>query len=371
MDRNFLVEIINKEVLTGAEVASILGVTRQQVANLVKQQELVPVKITSNGNIFLKMDVDDFVKKRNSISSTIQRKQIIGCGITRKCIEYIENNVKNTEDVIAIFIYFNSGDALDDNYYTTREEMKCDTLMHIETPTFVIKFSDLSELWFDGLNCGYGGTGPNGSFRILTEIFNIPSEIARLVYDSSWIKLYKEFGEWNEIHEPVDGGDGKEQNEFGEMRYSDGHCYLFNNNLVLVPEKMDRYWLQGNSTDFLTQHISFVQNPRSVTIYSREMALRTGHYIYSTVSGDVFQVIIKDLSGRELWLNCYVDEKVSIDRQSDIMEVLKALEFDIVPGKTNNRLMDFINSVLREKILVENYITLSKESSEVNRIKYK
>ena len=361
MNRDFLLEVINKEILIGAEVADILGVTRQQVANLVKQQKIVPIKNTPNGNIFLKMDIEEYLRKRNGIKNTVCKQKIIGQGITRKCIEYIEHSIKNPEDVIAIYIYFNSSDALNDNYYTTYLEEEGDKLIPIQTPTFIIKFSDFCEIWFDGLNCGYGGTGPNGTFRVLTEIFKVSNEIAKLVYDSSWIKLYKEVDKWDVIYEPVNKKSDTETEDLKRSSARAGNCYLFNGKLVLVPDRMDKYWIHGKAIDFLIQHITFVPNPRSITIYSRDMAIRTGHYIYSNVSDAVYQVVISDLSGRELWLDCYVDDKVSINKQSDIMSVLETLGFDIAQNKSNKKIVNFLDAFLSEKIYIQNYITINKE----------
>lgn len=63
-------------------------------------------------------------------------------------------------------------------------------------------------------------------------------------------------------------------------------------------------------------------------IYSRAKAIETGHYILSNVEEQYFCVIIKDRSGKEMWLDCPVDENKSIARQLHLKELFEFLEVD-------------------------------------------
>ena len=64
MDRDFLKKIVNDEVLFMNEVATELNITKQGVSNLVSRGQLTPVKTTSTGNLFLKMDVEEYKKQK-------------------------------------------------------------------------------------------------------------------------------------------------------------------------------------------------------------------------------------------------------------------------------------------------------------------
>lgn len=82
------------------------------------------------------------------------------------------------------------------------------------------------------------------------------------------------------------------------------------------------------------------------------MAIKTGHYINSSVGETIYQIVIEDVSGRELWLNNYVDENTPIHRQETIGEILRKLDFDIVEGsKKQSVLKKLLRKSLKEKLM--------------------
>lgn len=85
------------------------------------------------------------------------------------------------------------------------------------------------------------------------------------------------------------------------------------------------------------------------------MAIKTGHYINSSVGETIYQIVIEDVSGRELWLNNYVDENTPIHRQDTIGEILRKLDFDIVEDyKKQGVLKRTIKEIFERKIDVLN-----------------
>lgn len=57
MTRDEKAAFVQEEILTTEESCQLLGRTRQQMNNYIRKGEIAPVKITTNGSLFLKDDV--------------------------------------------------------------------------------------------------------------------------------------------------------------------------------------------------------------------------------------------------------------------------------------------------------------------------
>lgn len=355
MQRQFIAGIVRDEVMTASEVADLLGVTRQQLVNLEKKKRLLPVVQKKGINLYIKCDVEEY-QKIKSKAQTIIPQPVIGHGVTQKCYDHIKNELPNKGDIEAIFIYFNYIDAIMDGFYTTYEIAKRDQLMKLNVPTFIVKYSNLNEVWYEGLNCGYGGTGPHGSVDVLTKFFDVPKEIAEQVFYAKYMKLYREGAKWRcicDIREAYKN-DGKSTYEIESFK-SVSKIMLFNNKLVLLQEKSSRYWNEDEARNFLNSNLSFISYAKRITIYPRDLAIKTGHYINSSVGETIYQIVIEDVSGRELWLNNYVDENTPIHRQDTIGEILRKLDFDVVEDyKKQGVLKRTIKEIFERKIDVLN-----------------
>lgn len=355
MQRQFIAGIVRDEVMTASEVADLLGVTRQQLVNLEKKKRLLPVVQKKGINLYIKCDVEEY-QKIKSKAQTIIPQPVIGHGVTQKCYDHIKNELPNKGDIEAIFIYFNYIDAIMDGFYTTYEIAKRDQLMKLNVPTFIVKYSNLNEVWYEGLNCGYGGTGPHGSVDVLTKFFDVPKEIAEQVFYAKYMKLYREGAKWRcicDIREAYKN-DGKSTYEIESFK-SVSKIMLFNNKLVLLQEKSSRYWNEDEARNFLNSNLSFISYAKRITIYPRDLAIKTGHYINSSVGETIYQSVIEDVSGRELWLNNYVDENTPIHRQDTIGEILRKLDFDVVEDyKKQGVLKRTIKEIFERKIDVLN-----------------
>lgn len=337
---------IQKEVLTPQEVGKILGVSRQQISNLVAQGKLSPAKSVPGCNLFLLEEVERY-KLEKTRSQILLPKVIYGENITRSCEEYIRDEVKNLEKIVAIYIYFDDFDAMMDGFYTTEKIAKRDTLMSIKAPTFVIKFEDLEEVWFRGLNCGYGGVGPSGSESVLLKI-GVPSNLAKKVYESNVIKFYKEGNVWEYTAESRydDNGIAK------PLRKIKRPQYVYNNNFVILQEGCGIYWNDNEPLTFLKNNLDFIPEPYQIVIYSRSKAAETGHYTISNVREQYYRVIIKDRSGRELWLDCPVNEKKSIKQQIFIKELFEFLD---VNYPTSEKITDGIKKLVGISFSVQTF----------------
>lgn len=358
MDRDFLKKIVNDEVLFMNEVATELNITKQGVSNLVSRGQLTPVKTTSTGNLFLKMDVEEY-KKQKQLPNYIIPQKVYG-GYTSQFLSDFDTYITETTKVIAVFIYFYEADAINDGFYTTCSIAKKDTLIEIKVPTFIIKYEDLTEVYFRGALCGYGGQGPCAAYDVLTEKLHVPKEVAEELYYSRYIKFYREVDGWKFVNEyrnvaTKDGGYADYEMHSGRVKY------LYNNNLVVVQKNLNRIWLEDDPAEFVKKNFYYVPNPKSVTIYSKEMAIKTGHYISTTTDMTVYQVIIKDESGKELWLDMRVNEKIPLSKQCDVMSVLNAADI-MLETKDMQVFPDFIRNILNKRITVQDNQTFGKKS---------
>lgn len=358
MGNEYLREQIKREVYFTSEAAEYLNISRQQINNIVKNGGITPIKSTTGGMIFLKEDLDNYSNKK-SIENLFVPKKIIGDGVTRRSTKFFLQEMKDYENIVEVFAYFNTYDAINDGFYTTTETPKRDHVMRIEAPTMVIRYENMDEFWFDGFNAGYGGEGPHGTYDVLIRL-GVPKEEAELVFVSNWVKYFKEGEKWRVINEFRDLR--KEYDAEREWIYDmdlNARICSYNQNLVMVQYHYRKSWIEDEPEKFLKKYFYFVPMPVSVTLYTKEMAKATGHYICSTMGETYYQVVVKDISGRELWLEHYVDANTPINQQSSLANVLKALEIEI-PDEKEKGLSFFIKKMLGTKIMINDYITLCK-----------
>lgn len=55
--------IIRENVLTTSQVCDLLGISRQQLHNLIIEEKLIPTLKLHYGNIFIKEDVKEYIVK--------------------------------------------------------------------------------------------------------------------------------------------------------------------------------------------------------------------------------------------------------------------------------------------------------------------
>lgn len=352
MNREMAVQVVNRQVMTSSEVAQTLGVTRQHLSNLDKKGKLSPVKKARACDIYLRCDVEKYKMEHNYYMGGSSRK-IIGRGCTSICEEYIEKNVDSSK-VEAIYVFFCETAAIMDGFYVVDEQPHPDELLALHAPTFVVQYSNLEQEWFDGLNCNYNGMGPNGSNRVLRGVFGVPEEVASYVYKYPVIKYYRENGSWRAVFE-CEENIAKNDNPITK-KYNDAKIYLYNNKLVKVCQRTDKYWDNYDIELFSRQYLSFLPFVNNVTIYPLEMAYKTGHCITSSVDDCAFQVVLSDGYDREIWMNAYVNDNVPIESNEALVEILKSLGFDIEfdENKAKSSLITYFKEIFERKARVTN-----------------
>ena len=356
MERELIEKIVRDELRSSSEVADELNITKQGVAKLVARGELVPVKTMPNASLFLEMDIEK-IKIRKKIISSINLQPILG-GSTHKFYDDFKNQIR-VDDVIGVYIYFYESEAALDGFYTTDEIAKKDTLVRIRVPNFIIKYSDLSEVYFNGALCGYGGTGPGGAHDALVKILEVPKAKADELYYARSIKYFKEGNEWRYKAIYRD----HKTNDDGYWDHQSIH-YIYNNQFVhlqnVTKRDMELCFSQKEEKSIADEYKWFVPNVDSISIYPKAIAIQTGHYTVSSTDKVIYPVVVRDRSGHELWLDLNVREDVYLSQQERIMDVIKAFGLDIRDNDKNKDKSVIIKRILDWVMKVDSPITISK-----------
>ena len=320
MDNDIMREFIKDNVLSTMESCKLLGVSRQTFNQYIKDEKAIPAKVIANGMLFYKDDIidlaDEKYKRRNARNKRMMT-QICGDGSTEKSINYLKENIEDKDDVLSVKIYFERNDAIVDGYYNVDgSDEIIDKLVRVSAPHAVVTLKGDKELWVDGLLCGYGGEGPHGSERFL-KYLDVPDNEINKLFSAAVIEYYREDGIWKgECFKSRREQENQENDEYGI-----GRIFMFNGNLVLIQDDC-RQW-DSDPVGFLREFQSFVSKPASVTIYSRKEALSSGHYYASIGNSNCYQIVIKDVAGREIWMQKLINENKPISKQPELVEVLE------------------------------------------------
>lgn len=340
--------ILQHEVMTPAEVGEALGVSRQQVSNLVSRGKLPVAKSVPGCTLFLRDDVEEYLIKRKK-ENVIFPKDIFE-GPTHKCVDYIRT-LPTPKSIGAVFLFFNPEDAINSGFYTTREVAKKDVLCEIKAPQCVLKYDNLTEVWIQGITCGYSGTRPNGAYDMLTKILGVAPDEAKAVYTHKKLRYIRDYSGW--ICSTDDGLYPNEKEKMDQIPLGDQAAYyLFNGSITVLRDHVQVQWLYDDAAQFVKSRLSFVGTPSSVTLMDRETCYRTGHFIASTAGDKTYPVIVKGVSGREVWLNIDVKESIALKDQQTVMDLLA--QFDIrFPENEVEKLPAFLAQFFKKSVYIK------------------
>lgn len=343
-------KILEEDVLFTAEAGQLLGITPQAVHSLVNRKKLTPIRSSAGGHLFYRRDVEDLLVKKNYMPQLTPR-EIIGHNITHKCTDYLETlPPESFNDVVGVSIYEYEYDAVRDGYYTPEEDcyQQDSRLVATKSPSFVLHYENGSELWLKGLNCGYGGTGPNGSITVLTEKLGVPQDLAELVYAYSVVKYSRmDDGTWIvDTHE----GSPCDANRNPHINYyiSEGHLVV---GITVDPNEKEVDWRR----DYLPYMAPFLAPQPSASIKSREQAIATGQVeYYSSGRKKVYQVVLTGSAGNEIWLDIPLDEKTRFSKQSNLVSLFAELGLPVIPDPLSE-VSDYFTRLITKKLFVRQH----------------
>lgn len=340
-----------KNVLTTEETCSILNKSRQQLYNHVKAGDIEVFKVTSNGNLFWRPDVYELMAKIRR-EHVRQPHKIYGGG-TSKAIEAFQELAEqiDMEQVSEVMVFFNPKDAIAKDFFNIEGAEVPDTLIPLESARFIIVMEDGEEYWMEGLTCGYYGAGSKKTVAILNELGidkSVPS-LEKVIYDHKYVHLWKEEDGWDYCTEGQQDDEMSSWKEYDDISIK-ADFYLFNGSLVLT--QAIRYGNMFGGTESLAKEIlfkssSFIPEPTYIELLSKDDALDTGHF--QMICGDtiVYQVIIRDVSGKELWLNIPLDGMDTImfsKKPHNMQDLFKNLGIEVEgePKSLPRRMFDWL-----------------------------
>ncbi len=341
---------LRHNVLTASEVAEILEVTRQTVNLYVKEGKIEFIKNTPNGMLFFKPDIEKYKAGSTGVYTyNLNQNHVISeySGVTRKSLIFFEENINKFDEIIALFIYFEDFDSILDGFYSLSEHFSFGELKALENPTFVLRDKNGRELWLSGCNCGYGGEGPHGSITILEKLgFN--KDIIERVYEYRVIKLFKDKKGWDCITHSSQKVDVLVDDGF---RYGvpNATIYYYKNRLVLL-QKESLKW-DVNPVLLLEKYRAFIPNPVEISIFeSNRQAQEYGYFVpdFGRFSTNVFKMVITDQSSRQLWLNPFFYNDISLDKQSHVLDILKYCGFNVKEKNVFDKFKSWFNKDIRK-----------------------
>lgn len=329
MEKNLYRKFLARNILFTHEVATKLNVSSQRISALRREGELVPVKSTSNGSVYLLQDVLQYMERKGLLPRYENRrlpKFISRSGVTENSLAYFNDNIGLMGEIERVSIYFEDIDAAVENYFLLSEKHRYGDLTFVSTPSMVIADSNGEEMWLYGCNCSYGGEGPHGSARILKSL-GIPDKIAKKVFEYPIVKYVKsDDGNW-EVN-----ARGTDFNSRSHDEYRNVHAgmYWHQGRLTLIQEDGFR---KSNSIDILEKYWAFIPNPAEYILFADDsQAIDFGFFNPSSGYGrlpSAYRLIIRDYSGRQIWLNPYIEDNKSLDKQSELKDILEACGFSI------------------------------------------
>ncbi|AEY65741.1 helix-turn-helix domain-containing protein [Clostridium sp. BNL1100] len=327
-------------VITSAEAAEMLEVTKQAVNLYVKEGKIESLRNTPNGTLFFKPDIEAFKERIKKPAGVKKYKS--DSGITVKSLKFFDENIGKLSEIAAVFIFFNDFDAILDGFFDVEEEFELNGLKRVVNPTCVIRDINGDEIWLAGVTCGYGGEGPRGTKTIFRSL-GVGEDIIEKVSYHHVIKLFRDGSDWEVVCH------GSRLNNVVSYFEPSAEIYYFANRLVLVETGFKRW--DENPIVLLDKYGSFIPDPKEINIFETDkQAIEYGYFINEIVTArrTAYKMIITDQSGRQLWLNTHIDGKVSIGKQEKVINAIKYLGFDDIK---EDGLPDKIKAWLKKDIL--------------------
>lgn len=306
---------LEHELITSAEAAEMLEISKQRLLTIVKGNGIFPIHQSSQGNLYLRNDIEKL--RRGNLEVKRNMPLFINYDSTSEVISKLEEVKNKLGEITHIFVYFDSFDAVLDGFYIVAEN-SLQNLKELESARFILRDINGNEVWLHNLNCGYLGEGPSGSKTVLEEL-GVPEELSEFVKDSNYdiVKYFKnEDGEF-EVH--------KHKSNFTRVTESRADLYYTNGKIVCLQNRKHYLNYAKETEKFLHEYLSVVPNPSDIIIFNtKESAIEHGYFGRDFFGREiVYQVILRDTIGRELWLSPEVDNNGPLKYQKSVKQILE------------------------------------------------
>lgn len=241
-----------------------------------------------------------------------------------------------------VWVYYDKWDAILDGRYNLIADGKNDENKEImlDAPRFIIKAKDV-EYWFQGLTCGYAGQGCAGTQEILLKIGAIKKAencVNMEISHNKCLHFFQKDGTWTyhgeESRYDLHYSSIENKSDIRLFVYNDNlaisqsYKYGFRYNRMLAAEEPDIEWFSAS--------LYFVGGEKGVKeielIQNEELSGQAG----SAWKEPSYQVIIRGMDGREIWLD-YPFAMIPPANRPNLYQFLGNLGFS-VPQEDNSGL---------------------------------
>ena len=332
-NKEILQNYLQRNVLATSQITEMYGLSKQLLNHYLKLGSIKPIFEAPLGNFYLRSDVEEFLRKREEndwdIESDFRPDLIVepeeGAGVTRTSLKFFEDNRGELGEIESVTLYQFSKDAVIHGFYRRAYNQKIGPFDCLETPKMVVRDFGGKEIWLKGCNCGYKGEGPRGSLNILSKI-GVPEEEAKKLFEHSAIHFFRqEDGPWRTL--PI----AEKENHSDFRLYEDREIVLRKDKLIMFASD-DVKSLRGMDPEvFLKPYRQFIPSPINATLMTREQALKNGQVtrLPFGMGAKVYNLVIKDSSGRELWLELGKGDGLSVKDTRTVRDLLEQCGFEL------------------------------------------
>ena len=371
---------IRANVLSVPEAAEKLHLTKQRIYALMKAGQLKPAK-ADNVTLFTVSEINRLINAR------MQKAQMKNSGpfyrvfydrkegySTSQSVASWAKHKAEIDSIEEIRIYRYSRDAARDGYFEMGSPA-FGTLHYFDAPSMVIRAKNGVQLWLESCNCGYGGTGPHGSVRVLMDaqesglletslskkewedyVFNEKKCIISQSDDENTMTCREE----TEAIEARDQKLNKARYSSNETMQSINSTVQFlarNGHLVLVQSDQPMRSSEAEKAFFLQLYMDYIPNPVSFTCYPTRDAAKMNGYCFLTARGKVagYQIILVDADGTEIWFESLQDSNITLAKNETIRELFQTLGYELPIDKSSlpTRVRNWINDTVMKTQLTQ------------------
>ncbi len=322
-------QILENNLMTSAQVCTLLGISKSNLARVVDAGRLPVGYASSLGNLFFRDTVEEYHAKRGVepvASHSAQPHAILHK--TRFDPDEFMPALEGFGRIERIHIYFDDFDAAIDGFYQKREKrwsMMPNGGWPIHCPRIVLIDKHQQQIWSMCGSTGYRGTGVSHSLRMLRWLANntpmpeIGEQLLEQLYEHRVIEFVLEETGWevygkDNVSQPIALDDA--YHEYPATRLID-----YQGNLALL--QIDESMTPGERTrQMVERYHSFIPQP---VIYRYQTQ---AHVPVDVSTATEYPLIIRDQSGRELWLR--LDHSLSqADQDRTVKELLAIAGIDV------------------------------------------
>lgn len=327
MTREEIQKILTEEVLFGGEAAKKLKISPQAFNNLVYRKSINPIRVGPGANLFLREDVESYLsrKKRSILGRRLRR------AVFSEAIGSVEDlnalSQAQIDQIIEIAFYGFAFDAATNDCVAPQRDcyLDEDVLVPAVTPHCVIKFATeagQTQLWINGLNIGYQGEGAKRAFHILSEKLNVPSELAKLVFSTSLLKLTRQdLSEWILAASSIIDRD---------IRVRPRFRYYYHQGMLVATIVLEEHSWEIDILEYLPMIADLLKNPSHIEVCDKNKAVATGRVKRNSTEEEVFQFLIYGQSETQVWINLRVPDTMELPEQSNLLDLLCRLGMPMV-----------------------------------------